>query len=388
MRQITRYMAVGMANTGIGYAVILAGLAAGLRDYPANALGFGAGLCFSFVANRRFTFERTGRIKAHEVAQFLICFAVSYSANLAVITFGHTLGLERNPLIQLAGVALYSVLFFVMMRSTVVVAPPPNFATSWHIWPARWRRRMKAQEDHQPAESNPDRASNATAEFDRYASEYRQQHAASTSMIGEPVEFFAYYKIDLLAEVWRKTGRMPETILDFGTGIGNSLESIHAAFAEANIVALDVSRACLEQVETLALPRVSTLAYDGKIVPLPDASVDCVFTACVFHHIPELQHLASLKEIRRILKPGGHFVLFEHNPLNPLTRLAVARCPFDEDAILIDGREMQRRFRAAGFADVSLRYCLFFPRPFGFLRPLEHYMGWLPAGAQYYLTAR
>jgi hypothetical protein len=49
---------------------------------------------------------------------------------------------------------------------------------------------------------------------------------------------------------------------------------------------------------------------------------------------------------------------------------------------------MRRRFRAAGFTDVALRWTLFFPAPLAALRPLERAMGWLPLGAQYMLVAR
>ena len=81
-------------------------------------------------------------------------------------------------------------------------------------------------------------------------------------------------------------------------------------------------------------------------------------------------------------------MLFEHNPWNPLTRHAVATCPFDVNAVLISAPEMRRRFRAAGFTDVDLKWTLFFPAFAAPLRPLEAGLGWLPLGAQYRLVAR
>jgi putative flippase GtrA len=123
MRQIVRYAAVGLVNTALGYSLILVGLAAGLGDYLANALGFGVGLCISFLANRRFTFEQTDRIALSEVARFLVCFTMSYSANLMVIALGHAMDLQRNPLIHLAGIVVYSALFFVLMQWRVFVTP-------------------------------------------------------------------------------------------------------------------------------------------------------------------------------------------------------------------------------------------------------------------------
>lgn len=175
-------------------------------------------------------------------------------------------------------------------------------------------------------------------------------------------------------------------IMDFGAGIGNALAPMHEAFPDAEIIALDVSRASLDLVDTQAIPNVRTLAYDGLKVPLPDASLDCVFIACVFHHIPAEHHIAILAELRRVLRPDGVIVLFEHNPLNPLTRLAVARCEFDRDAVLIGAGEMRRRMVAAGFVRTRRTFCLFFPPALKVLSPLERFLGWLPLGAQYHLV--
>lgn len=116
-RQLLRYGLVGLANTAVGYGLILVGLWLGMGDYPANAFGFAIGLCFSFFANRAFTFSRRGPIAAPEVGRFLACFALAYAANLAVVAAGKAAGLDSNPLVHLAGTALYSVCFFVLIRS-------------------------------------------------------------------------------------------------------------------------------------------------------------------------------------------------------------------------------------------------------------------------------
>ena len=110
--------------------------------------------------------------------------------------------------------------------------------------------------------------------------------------------------------------------------------------------------------------------------------------SCVFHHIPEVEHVPLLGEIRRVLKPGGVLFVFEHNPLNPLTRHAVDTCPFDEHAVLIRAASMLRRVRGAGFPDASVKSRIFFPHILRALRPLERRLTWLPLGAQYYVLGR
>lgn len=225
-------------------------------------------------------------------------------------------------------------------------------------------------------------------EFDTVVADYRRQHAQSISFAGDDLDYFARYKIDELAKVSNKAKLDARSILDFGAGIGNSLQPIREAFPDAAIKCLDVSAESLKLCESQNVANMTTHAYDGQKLPFSDQSVDLAFTACVFHHIPEQDHIQLLSEIRRCLNPDGRFVLFEHNPYNPLTQLAVKRCPFDEHAVLITAPEMRRRFEAAGFSTVQARYHIFFPQQLARLRPLEEFMHWLPLGGQYLLEGQ
>jgi hypothetical protein len=79
--------------------------------------------------------------------------------------------------------------------------------------------------------------------------------------------------------------------------------------------------------------------------------------------------------------------IFEHNPVNPVTRYIVASCPFDENAVLIPAPVFAQRQREAGFRDIRTAFTGFFPGPLRALRPLERFMTPLPVGAQYYTLA-
>ncbi|MFT5330256.1 MAG: SAM-dependent methyltransferase [Parasphingorhabdus sp.] len=226
------------------------------------------------------------------------------------------------------------------------------------------------------------------AEFDAVVADYRRQHAQSVGFMSEDLDYFARYKIEELAKICRNEGLNPGSILDFGAGIGNSLKPLRNAFPKAAINCLDVSEESLKLCEQQGVSNMTTHAYDGKNLPFADGTIDVAFTACVFHHIPEADHIALLSEIRRCLCANGRFILFEHNPYNPLTQLAVKRCPFDEHAVLITAQEMKRRFEAAGFATVKSRYHVFFPEKLSALRPMESILAWLPLGGQYSLDAR
>ena len=81
-------------------------------------------------------------------------------------------------------------------------------------------------------------------------------------------------------------------------------------------------------------------------------------------------------------------MIFEHNPLNPLTVRAVNTCPFDENAKLVPARTLIRSISSAGWVRSEHCYHLFFPRALARLRPIERHLGWVPFGGQYSARAR
>ena len=226
------------------------------------------------------------------------------------------------------------------------------------------------------------------AEFDRFADEYTATHAGNIRLSGEDPDYFARYKIEEVRRRWEAEGRAePLAVLDFGVGIGNSLPHLARLFPRAEVTGVDVSQRSL-QVAAHRFPGVARLlAYDGAKIPLPSASLDLIFSACVFHHIDGAEHRAVFAELHRLLRPGGLMVVFEHNPVNPATRYIVATCPFDENAVLLPAPALKKSQAAAGFHQVAVAYTGFFPGPLRALRPLERFMTALPLGAQYYTVA-
>jgi ubiquinone/menaquinone biosynthesis C-methylase UbiE len=225
-----------------------------------------------------------------------------------------------------------------------------------------------------------------SSEFDKFAHEYAELHRANVAVSGEGPEFFAEYKIRDLRELCASLRRgPPERILDFGAGIGGSVAHVARHFPAARLTCVDVSMASLRIAAQRFPEQGDFVAFDGGRLPFADASFDCVFSACVFHHIEPALHVGLLAELRRVLRPGGLITVFEHNPLNPLTVRAVRTCPFDENAILLRAGTLTQRLVQAGFAGAAARYRLFFPHALRALRPLEQWLQWLPLGAQYYV---
>jgi ubiquinone/menaquinone biosynthesis C-methylase UbiE len=225
-------------------------------------------------------------------------------------------------------------------------------------------------------------------EFDKFADEYRAMHAANIRLSGEDPEYFAEYKVADIAADLSRSGVVARRALDFGAGVGYSVPFFARHVPSARVTCLDVSRKSLDVGAAHLGTAAEFTHFDGRTIPFPDGTFDVALASCVFHHIPHVEHVALLAEIRRVLQPRGALFVFEHNPLNPLTRHAVNTCVFDEHAELILAPAMRRRVLAAGFAAADVRYRIFFPHALRRLRPLEAKLTWLPLGAQYYVAAR
>jgi 2-polyprenyl-3-methyl-5-hydroxy-6-metoxy-1,4-benzoquinol methylase len=217
--------------------------------------------------------------------------------------------------------------------------------------------------------ASPQRA----AKFDDYATQYEALHQASITASGESPVDFADYKVNCL----RRLG-LPATatVLDYGCGIGNLTERL--ADGVQQVHGYDPSAKSLE----VARSRAPFATYHQTHDQIPNAHFACAVLSGVLHHVPPGERKSVLQTVRSKLAPGGFVAVFEHNPWNPLTRHAVATCPFDDDAVLLWPSEAKRLVTQSGFARVSQDYIMFFPRALSALRGLEPRLGWLFAGAQ------
>jgi SAM-dependent methyltransferase len=120
----------------------------------------------------------------------------------------------------------------------------------------------------------------------------------------------------------------------------------------------------------------------------PSESVDLAFCNGVFHHIPPAERAGALRWIRRVLRPGGVFALWENNPWNPGTRYIMSRVPFDRDAITITPPEARAMLRQEGFELLRTDFLFVFPAFLRWLRPIERLLIAMPVGGQYLVLAR
>ncbi len=152
-------------------------------------------------------------------------------------------------------------------------------------------------------------------------------------------------------------GQREASVLDIGCGAG------HVSFAVApqvaQVTAYDLSQQMLDVVAQEAARRglhnVATRQGVAESLPFPDAAFDHVLTRFSAHHWSDLP--ASLKEIRRIMKPGkpgGRFIAIDvMAPAQPLfdTHLQCVELLRDVSHVRnYSHAEWERQLRAAGFA--------------------------------------
>lgn len=138
---------------------------------------------------------------------------------------------------------------------------------------------------------------------------------------------FYRLKVDRIKEgLSRQSGSMPTgLILDIGgntAGEATVLQQEGARFVvgDVNEIALEISKM---RVNHFGLKEPGYCVLDVHCLPFANETFDSITVIEALHHFPHY-HVA-LKEIYRVLKPGGQFVSIEPNGLSPLRRLSEVR---------------------------------------------------------------
>jgi SAM-dependent methyltransferase len=221
--------------------------------------------------------------------------------------------------------------------------------------------------------------------FDRLAADYdhllddplRQRFAGDA-------EFFIHQKCRVLM---RRLGQQVSgarrlRLLDVGCGQGTAIAFLRK---DARVLGTDVSLPMLRE----AVRHGPVAVQEPFDLPFPDRTFDAVYAFCVYHHIDDRDHLRHLRELTRVVVPGGQVCIFEHNPFNPVTKRIFDRAPIDRGCHMIKPPRLRALFGEAGLTGIEHGYLLFLPemlwRWVGFLEPA---LAWLPLGGQYFVAGR
>ena len=150
--------------------------------------------------------------------------------------------------------------------------------------------------------------------YDRFSASYeRERHRGYHRLID-----------DLELELVRRYGTGSD-ILEAGCGTGLLLEE--AARIGRSAIGLDLSHGMLARARDRGLA-----VMQGSLtqIPLPDASVDLVYSMKVLAHVPPIRQ--AIAELARVTRPGGHLLLEFYNPrsLRYLAKLVGGAAPIAE----------------------------------------------------------
>ena len=160
-------------------------------------------------------------------------------------------------------------------------------------------------------------------------------------------------------------------VLDAGCGTGRATAALARRHAE--VVAFDIG----EHLVARARRRCACRPVLGSIMslPFPDAVFDVVCSTEVIEHVPHPS--MAVKELARVLKPGGHLVLSTPNKLwqTPVRLASVLRIrPYDGLENFLTIGELHTAASDAGLSVVEHRGIHLLPFQLGLIHPLLKYM--------------
>ncbi|MBI2921881.1 MAG: methyltransferase domain-containing protein [Planctomycetes bacterium] len=180
-------------------------------------------------------------------------------------------------------------------------------------------------------------------DYDRIAEGYDAQPYRNKSADPDLAEFLRA-RPDL--------GLKGPSVLDAGCGTGNQLVANRPCWPHARFAGLDPFRGMLRS----ALSKSRDIAWirgDGADLPFHSATFDFAINQFSFHHVMRKRRM--LGEIRRVLRPGGRFVMSNIDPWAMADSPLYAYFP---EALEADRRDfmkpaaIEEGLREAGFPDV------------------------------------
>jgi len=168
-----------------------------------------------------------------------------------------------------------------------------------------------------------------------------------------------------------------QRVLDIGCGTGSLLVQL-ARQEGLELLGLDPDALALERARR-KLDRVGAVVELDRgfsdALPYDSGSLDCVFSSFMFHHLKNDEKQATLREVRRVLAPGGALHLSDFAPADDRADGVLARLLHAHVHDHAEGG-IVRRLEEAGLSDakeLSARRTLF--------GRVAHYTGAIPASS-------
>lgn len=184
----------------------------------------------------------------------------------------------------------------------------------------------------------------------------RPEGAAGRAMLARMNESHARLVDWGLAQITFHAG---DTVLDIGCGGGNTLARMAEYVTQGHLVGIDYAETSVEASRAFNAPLIEAgqmeiLYASVEALPFDDVHFDEIVTVESFYFWPNPAE--SLKEVARVLKPGGTFLLlaevYRRDDLPQSIREKIAGYQLTNPT----PEEFERLFRAAGFQEVHMHF--------------------------------
>lgn len=159
---------------------------------------------------------------------------------------------------------------------------------------------------------------------------------------------------DRLLERLDYVERLPLRVVDVGCGVGRASSLLRKRWKSAQTIALDLALPMLRRVHTGWRQPLARVCADARALPLPDASVDVLFSNLCLQWIDDVP--ALFDEFRRVLRPGGYLAISTFGPdtLHELRTAWEAADRAPHVSGFVDIARVGDALMAAGFRDPVL----------------------------------
>ena len=118
---------------------------------------------------------------------------------------------------------------------------------------------------------------------------------------------------EIRALALNRAGLVPgDTVLDVGCGTGTlALLAKQRLGADGEVRGIDASEQMIERARKKARNENVDVTFETAVIeelPFPDGTFDAVLSTFMLHHLPDDVKAAGLREVARVLKPGGRLL--------------------------------------------------------------------------------
>jgi ubiquinone/menaquinone biosynthesis C-methylase UbiE len=148
-----------------------------------------------------------------------------------------------------------------------------------------------------------------------------------------------------------------QRVLDLGCGTGAGTLTAKRAQPGIEIIGLDPDEKALARARGKAERERLAIRFEqgfGDALPFGDACFDRVLSSFMFHHLESEQKPGVLREVRRVLRPGGRLHLLDFGGAGHGLGAFLARLVHREESLNANTHDaITSIMRDAGFVDAS-----------------------------------